>query len=143
MSLNVTMAIYNMEIEINRKSFIERYFLRNASFFLLHHYFYCIVIRSMLVNIFARCVRLFNFFLKIVWPETITWFACTQSSPVPGHTFCANGFLLESKFTFLIIFGCQNDSFLRFPFKNIIQFYKLNCSIKRQIKSYKFNMWFL
>lgn len=40
MSLRVTMAIYNMEIEINRKSFIEHYFLRYAFFIFLWFFFY-------------------------------------------------------------------------------------------------------
>lgn len=39
MSLRVTMAIYNMEIEINRKRFIEHYFLRCAFFFSFYYYF--------------------------------------------------------------------------------------------------------
>lgn len=33
------MAIYNMEIEINRKRFIEHYFLRCAFFFSFYYYF--------------------------------------------------------------------------------------------------------
>jgi len=41
MSLRVTMAIYNMEIEINRKrNFIEHYFLRCAFFFSFYYCYY-------------------------------------------------------------------------------------------------------
>lgn len=47
-SLRVTMAIYNMKIEINRKSFIEHYLFLRCAFFFFFSFLYFIIITLLL-----------------------------------------------------------------------------------------------